>query len=62
MRTALTDERTSTIRPWVTALLTHPDFYADAVKQGLVRSPVEFVVALLHRHRPTIARRQRDSG
>ncbi len=35
------------VRPWVTAMLTHPDFYADAVKQGLVRTPVEYVVALL---------------
>jgi uncharacterized protein (DUF1800 family) len=35
------------VRPWVTAMLTHPDFYTDAVKRGLVRTPVEFVVALL---------------
>jgi uncharacterized protein (DUF1800 family) len=35
------------VRPWVTAMLTHPDFYADAVVRGLVRTPVEFVVALL---------------
>ena len=35
------------VRPWVNAMLTHPDFYTDAVKQGLVRTPVEFVVALL---------------
>ena len=33
-------------RPWVRAMLLHPDFYSDAVKAGLVRSPVEFVVAL----------------
>jgi len=35
------------VRPWVTAMLTHTDFYADGVKRGLVRTPVEFVVALL---------------
>jgi uncharacterized protein (DUF1800 family) len=35
------------VRPWVTAMLTHPDFYTDAVTRGLVRTPVEFVVALL---------------
>ena len=33
-------------RAWVRAMLMHPDFYADTVKAGLVRSPVEFVVAL----------------
>ena len=33
-------------RPWVRAMLMHPDFYTDAVKAGLVRSPVEFTVAL----------------
>ena len=46
MRTALTSNGFS-VRPWVTAMLTHPDFYTDSVKQGLVRTPVEFVVALL---------------
>ena len=35
------------VRPWVTAMFTHPDFYTDEVKGGLVRTPVEFVVALL---------------
>jgi uncharacterized protein (DUF1800 family) len=35
------------VRPWVTAMLTHPEFYTDTVKRGLVRTPVEFVVALL---------------
>ncbi len=33
-------------RAWVRAMLMHPDFYTDSVKTGLVRSPVEFVVAL----------------
>jgi hypothetical protein len=28
-------------------MLTHPEFYTDTVKRGLVRTPVEFVVALL---------------
>jgi uncharacterized protein (DUF1800 family) len=35
------------IRPWVRAMLTHDRFYADATKNGLVRQPVEYVVALL---------------
>lgn len=35
------------ITPWLTELLNHAEFYSPAVKQGLVRSPVEFVVALL---------------
>jgi uncharacterized protein (DUF1800 family) len=35
------------VRPWLRAMLTHPDFYTDAVRRGLVRTPVEFVVALL---------------
>jgi uncharacterized protein (DUF1800 family) len=35
------------IRPWVRAMLVHNDFYADATKIGLVRQPVEYVVALM---------------
>jgi uncharacterized protein (DUF1800 family) len=35
------------IRPWVRALLVHDEFYTTATKQGLVRSPVDLVVALL---------------
>ncbi len=46
MRTALTTNDFD-VRPWVTAMLTHPDFYTDGVRRGLVRTPVEFVVALL---------------
>jgi uncharacterized protein (DUF1800 family) len=34
------------ILPWVTAMLVHDAFYSPAALQGLVRSPVEFVVAL----------------
>jgi len=34
--------------PWVTAMLMHDEFYTSATRQGLVRSPVEFVVALQH--------------
>jgi uncharacterized protein (DUF1800 family) len=45
------------IGPWVTAMLTHPDFYTDSVKQGLVRTPVEFIVALLN----ATGRRSRDA-
>jgi uncharacterized protein (DUF1800 family) len=46
MRTALVTNNFD-IRPWVTALLTHPDFYKDQVKAGLVRTPVDYTVALL---------------
>jgi uncharacterized protein (DUF1800 family) len=35
------------ITPWLRTLLTRPEFYTNEVKQGLVRSPVEFLVALL---------------
>jgi uncharacterized protein (DUF1800 family) len=35
------------VLPWVRALLLHDEFYAPATKQGLVRSPVDLVVALL---------------
>jgi uncharacterized protein (DUF1800 family) len=47
MRTALVANDFAVV-PWVTAMLTHDDFYTDSVKQGLVRSPVEFMVALLY--------------
>lgn len=57
MRTALTANDFSA-RPWVTAMLTHPDFYTDSVKRGLVRSPVEYVVALL----VATGKRSRDAG
>ena len=36
------------VKPWLRVLLTRDEFYTDAVKRGLVRSPVEFVVALLY--------------
>ncbi len=36
------------IRPWLRALLLRPEFYSTDVKDGLVRSPVEFMVATLH--------------
>lgn len=35
------------IRPWVRAMLLHDDFYAPVARSGLVRQPVEFMVALL---------------
>lgn len=35
------------VAPWLRTLLTRPEFYTPAVKEGLVRSPVEFLVALL---------------
>ena len=46
MRSALIDSGFD-IRPWVRSMLIHDDFYSDATKQGLVRQPVEYVVALL---------------
>ena len=47
MRTALVSNDFAVV-PWVRAMLTHEGFYADSVKNGLVRTPVEYVVALLH--------------
>jgi uncharacterized protein (DUF1800 family) len=50
VRTAMTAALLSSgfdIRPWVRAMLTHDDFYASATKTGLVRQPVEYVVALM---------------
>lgn len=38
------------IKPWVRAMLVHPDFYPDTnptVEGGLVRQPVEYQVALM---------------
>ncbi len=35
------------VTPWLRALLLRPEFYSTEVKQGLVRSPVEFVVACM---------------
>ena len=46
MRAALL-ENDFAIRPWVEAMLTHDDFYANATRTGLVRQPVEFLVANL---------------
>ena len=34
------------IAPWVKAMLMHDDFYLPATQQGLVRSPIDFVVAV----------------
>lgn len=35
------------LRPLLRALLTHPEFYSASARQGLVRTPVEFAVAVL---------------
>jgi uncharacterized protein (DUF1800 family) len=43
--TALTHD--FAITPWLKELFLRPEFYTTEVKRGLVRSPVEFVVALL---------------
>ncbi|MEO1057278.1 MAG: DUF1800 family protein [Actinomycetota bacterium] len=47
MRNALINNNFDVV-PWVRAMLTHDDFYATSVKTGLVRSPVEYMVALLY--------------
>jgi uncharacterized protein (DUF1800 family) len=36
------------IRPLLRALFLRSDFYTDTAKQGLVRSPVEYIVATMH--------------
>jgi len=46
MTSALLDNNFA-IRPWVRAMLTHDDFYAESTRSGLVRQPVDFVVALM---------------
>jgi uncharacterized protein (DUF1800 family) len=35
------------LRPWIRALLLRPEFYAAEARQGLVRSPVDLMVAYL---------------
>lgn len=35
------------VRPWLRALLTNPEFYSAAVRTGRVRTPVEYMVAML---------------
>ena len=35
------------IRPWLRALLTHAEFYSSDARRGLVRPPVDYVVAAL---------------
>lgn len=50
VRDAMTDALVGSgfdIRPWVKAMLLHDDFYTDVVTSGLVRQPVEYMVALL---------------
>ena len=34
-------------RPWVRSMLTADEFYGDAVKEGLVRQPVDWIVSVL---------------
>jgi uncharacterized protein (DUF1800 family) len=34
------------IKPWVRAMLVHDEFYSVTARQGMVRSPVDFVVAV----------------
>ncbi|MEP1124907.1 MAG: DUF1800 family protein [Ilumatobacter sp.] len=50
VRSAMTSALVSSgfdIRPWVRAMLVHDDFYTGATRTGLVRQPVEYMVALL---------------
>ena len=36
------------IKPWVRAMLMHDEFYSPTAMQGLVKSPVDFIVSLYH--------------
>lgn len=36
------------IKPWVKAMLMHDEFYSATAMQGLVRSPVDFMVATMY--------------
>jgi len=36
------------IRPWVRTMLLRDEFYTDAVKDGLVRSPIDWTVSMLY--------------
>ncbi len=36
------------MRPWVRAMLMHDAFYSVTARQGMVRSPIEFVTAIAH--------------
>ena len=36
------------IKPWVKAMLVHDAFYAVESRQGLVKSPIDFIVSLFH--------------
>jgi uncharacterized protein (DUF1800 family) len=36
------------IKPWVRAMLLHPEFYSTAAMQGLVMPPVEWVVSIMY--------------
>jgi uncharacterized protein (DUF1800 family) len=36
------------VKRWVREVLIHPQFYTPAAKQGLVRSPIDYVVAALY--------------
>ena len=36
------------IKPWVAAMLMRDEFYSTTAKQGLVRTPIEYIVALCY--------------
>jgi len=36
------------IKPWVRAMLMHDEFYSQTAMQGLVKSPVDYIVSLFH--------------
>lgn len=46
LRTAATNSNFN-ITPWLRALLTHPEFYSEPARTGLVRPPIDYVVGLL---------------
>ena len=41
-------ENDLSVKPWVKAMLMRDEFYSTAATQGLVRSPLEFIVNLLY--------------
>lgn len=36
------------IKPWVKAMLMHDEFYTQTAMEGLVKSPVDYIVSLFH--------------
>jgi uncharacterized protein (DUF1800 family) len=43
------------LRPLLRAMFTHPEFYSSTARRGLVRTPTEFIVAMLYHLRVAAA-------